>query len=152
MWSTCTCLLSQLSDQIVELFEACRQQPSDLARKEICRSRLQQDINHVYAGGFGILSSFKKYSQESYSPSVFFPAARLYLTGSSMNELGCRSSDADLCLVIKGNVSKAASHHHHQISLSMSLVRCMKPFGFVSEKTQSSASALCDPEVVWRAV
>uniref|UniRef100_A0A3B5K5H7 polynucleotide adenylyltransferase n=1 Tax=Takifugu rubripes TaxID=31033 RepID=A0A3B5K5H7_TAKRU len=74
-----------LSDQIVELFEACRQQPSDLARKEMCRSRLQQDINRVYA------------------------VARLYLTGSSMNELGCRSSDADLCLVIKGNVSKAAS-------------------------------------------
>ncbi|TWW60076.1 Poly(A) RNA polymerase GLD2 [Takifugu flavidus] len=39
----------KLSDQIVELFEACRQQPSDLARKEMCRSRLQQDINRVYA-------------------------------------------------------------------------------------------------------
>uniref|UniRef100_A0A3B5JY32 polynucleotide adenylyltransferase n=1 Tax=Takifugu rubripes TaxID=31033 RepID=A0A3B5JY32_TAKRU len=72
----------KLSDQIVELFEACRQQPSDLARKEMCRSRLHR---------------------ENDSPSVFFPVARLYLTGSSMNELGCRSSDADLCLVIKGN-------------------------------------------------
>lgn len=41
---------------------------------------------------------------------LFLTVARLYLTGSSMNELGCRSSDADLCLVIKGNVSKAASH------------------------------------------
>lgn len=98
----------------MELFEACRQQPSDLARKEVCRSRLQQDINRVYAGGFGTLCSFKNYSQENDSPSVFFPVARLYLTGSSMNELGCRSSDADLCLVIKGNVSKAASHHHNQ--------------------------------------
>ncbi|XP_029685993.1 poly(A) RNA polymerase GLD2 isoform X2 [Takifugu rubripes] len=93
----------KLSDQIVELFEACRQQPSDLARKEMCRSRLQQDINRVYAGGFGILCPFQDYSRENDSPSVFFPVARLYLTGSSMNELGCRSSDADLCLVIKGN-------------------------------------------------
>ncbi|TNM89453.1 hypothetical protein fugu_003687 [Takifugu bimaculatus] len=73
----------KLSDQIVELFEACRQQPSDLARKEMCRSRLQQDINRVYA------------------------VARLYLTGSSMNELGCRSSDADLCLVIQGKCEQS---------------------------------------------
>ncbi|XP_038558436.1 poly(A) RNA polymerase GLD2 [Micropterus salmoides] len=69
----------KLSVQMVELFEACQQQSSDLARKETCRTRLQQDIQRVYA------------------------AARLYLTGSSMNGLGCRSSDADLCLVLKGN-------------------------------------------------
>ncbi|XP_071338867.1 poly(A) RNA polymerase GLD2 [Trachinotus anak] len=69
----------KLSDQMVELFEACQQQPSDLAQKEMCRARLQQDIQRVYA------------------------VARLYLTGSSMNGLGCRSSDADLCLVLKGN-------------------------------------------------
>uniref|UniRef100_A0A3Q2NZT7 polynucleotide adenylyltransferase n=1 Tax=Fundulus heteroclitus TaxID=8078 RepID=A0A3Q2NZT7_FUNHE len=69
-----------LSSQMVELFDACQQQPADLNRKEACRARLQQDIQHM------------------------FPAARLYLTGSSMNGLGCRSSDADLCLVIKGNV------------------------------------------------
>lgn len=36
---------------------------------------------------------------------LFLPVARLYLTGSSMNGLGCRSSDADLCLVIRGTVS-----------------------------------------------
>ncbi|XP_035999510.1 poly(A) RNA polymerase GLD2 [Fundulus heteroclitus] len=69
----------KLSSQMVELFDACQQQPADLNRKEACRARLQQDIQHM------------------------FPAARLYLTGSSMNGLGCRSSDADLCLVIKGN-------------------------------------------------
>ncbi|XP_068559329.1 poly(A) RNA polymerase GLD2 [Cebidichthys violaceus] len=69
----------KLSDQMVELFEACQQQTSDLARKETCRARLQKDIQSVYA------------------------VARLYLTGSSMNGLGCRSSDADLCLVLKGN-------------------------------------------------
>lgn len=66
----------KLSDQMVKLFEACQQQSSDLERKEKCRHRLQQDIRQIYAVG------------------------RLYLTGSSMNGLGCRSSDADLCLVI----------------------------------------------------
>uniref|UniRef100_A0AAX7VSS3 polynucleotide adenylyltransferase n=1 Tax=Astatotilapia calliptera TaxID=8154 RepID=A0AAX7VSS3_ASTCA len=71
----------QLSCQMVELFEACQQQPSDLERKEVCRARLQQDIQQI------------------------FPSARLYLTGSSMNELGSRCSDADICLVIKGNCS-----------------------------------------------
>ncbi|XP_054867136.1 poly(A) RNA polymerase GLD2 isoform X2 [Amphiprion ocellaris] len=68
----------KLSHQMVELFEACQQQSSDLERKERCRARLQRDIQDIYA------------------------VARLYLTGSSMNGLGCRSSDADLCLVIKG--------------------------------------------------
>ncbi|XP_041792684.1 poly(A) RNA polymerase GLD2 [Chelmon rostratus] len=68
----------KLSVQMVELFEACQQQSSDLTRKEMFRTRLQQDIQRVYA------------------------VARLYLTGSSMNGLGCRSSDADLCLVLKG--------------------------------------------------
>ncbi|XP_041643609.1 poly(A) RNA polymerase GLD2 [Cheilinus undulatus] len=68
----------KLSGQMVELFEACQQQSSDLERKETCRAQLQKDIQRVYA------------------------VARLYLTGSSMNGLGCRSSDADLCLVIKG--------------------------------------------------
>uniref|UniRef100_A0A7N6F6K1 polynucleotide adenylyltransferase n=1 Tax=Anabas testudineus TaxID=64144 RepID=A0A7N6F6K1_ANATE len=71
----------KLSDQMVELFEACQQQACDLKRKEVCRAQLQLDIQRVYAG------------------------ARLYLTGSSMNGLGCRSSDADLCLVLKGKVS-----------------------------------------------
>ncbi|CAG07863.1 unnamed protein product, partial [Tetraodon nigroviridis] len=80
-----------LSEQIREVFEACKQQPPDLARKEMCRSQLQQDINRIYAAG------------------------RLYLTGSSMNGLGCRSSDADLCLVIRGNVSTAASRAHSSV-------------------------------------
>ncbi|XP_028270329.1 poly(A) RNA polymerase GLD2 [Parambassis ranga] len=69
----------KLSAQMVELFEACQQQPSDLERKEMCRTRLQQEIQRIFA------------------------TARLYLTGSSMSGLGCRSSDADLCLVIRGN-------------------------------------------------
>ncbi|XP_068594468.1 poly(A) RNA polymerase GLD2 [Brachionichthys hirsutus] len=68
----------KVSTQMVELFEACKQQASDLNRKEMCRAQLETDIQCVY------------------------PGARLYLTGSTMNELGCRSSDADLCLVIRG--------------------------------------------------
>ncbi|XP_019956470.1 poly(A) RNA polymerase GLD2 isoform X2 [Paralichthys olivaceus] len=66
----------KLSTQMVELFEVCQQQLSDLTWKEMCRARLQRDIQQVYA-------------------------ARLYLTGSSMNGLGCRNSDADLCLVLQ---------------------------------------------------
>uniref|UniRef100_A0A665WAL8 polynucleotide adenylyltransferase n=1 Tax=Echeneis naucrates TaxID=173247 RepID=A0A665WAL8_ECHNA len=80
-------LYPQLSNQMVELFEVCQQQSSDLARKEMIRTQLQQDIQHVYAG-------------------------RLYLTGSSMNGLGCRSSDADLCLVLTGNVRKRPDPIH----------------------------------------
>lgn len=38
----------QLSCQMVELFEACQQQPSDLERKEVCRARLQQDIQQIF--------------------------------------------------------------------------------------------------------
>ncbi|XP_076007129.1 poly(A) RNA polymerase GLD2 [Genypterus blacodes] len=66
----------KLSGQMVELFEACQQQYSDLVRKENLRSQLQSDIQSI------------------------IPDARLYLTGSSMNGLGCRSSDADVCLVV----------------------------------------------------
>ncbi|XP_035494554.1 poly(A) RNA polymerase GLD2 isoform X2 [Scophthalmus maximus] len=76
----------KLSVQMVELFEACQQQMSDLTWKERCRAQLQQDIQRVYA------------------------AARLYLTGSSMNGLGCRSSDADLCLVLRGKKTPNPIH------------------------------------------
>lgn len=100
------CLWLQLSGQMVELFEACQQQPSDLERKEMCRARLQQDIQRVYSGLYEIRwRSAPAVCCDSYSLSVFLAVARLYLTGSSMNGLGCRSSDADLCLVLKGNVS-----------------------------------------------
>ncbi|KAK7933571.1 hypothetical protein WMY93_004467 [Mugilogobius chulae] len=67
----------KVSAQMVELFEACRQQLSDLYRKETFRAQLQKDIQSLY------------------------PDARLYLTGSTMSGLGCRSSDADLCLVLR---------------------------------------------------
>lgn len=91
---------------MVELFEACQQQTSDLARKEMCRTRLQQDIQRLYAGVTGIQSrSALAFCCNYYSLNVFLAVARLYMNGSSMNGLGCRSSDADLCLVLKGKVS-----------------------------------------------
>ncbi|KAJ7993886.1 hypothetical protein DPEC_G00259350 [Dallia pectoralis] len=67
----------KLSGQMVELFEACQQQLSDLERKERCRAQLQREIQRL------------------------FPMARLYLAGSSLNGFGSRNSDADLCLVIQ---------------------------------------------------
>uniref|UniRef100_A0A1A8ESK6 polynucleotide adenylyltransferase n=1 Tax=Nothobranchius korthausae TaxID=1143690 RepID=A0A1A8ESK6_9TELE len=66
-----------LSGQMVEMFEACQQQPSDLEKKEIIRANLLEEIKKRYKG------------------------ARLYLTGSSMSGLACRTSDADLCLVVE---------------------------------------------------
>ncbi|CAK6970523.1 poly(A) RNA polymerase GLD2 [Scomber scombrus] len=95
----------KLSGQMVELFEACEQQTSDLVKKEMCRTRLQQDVQGVYA------------------------VARLYLTGSSMNGLGCRSSDADLCLVLKGN------KRHDPIQVLSVLQRLFKSLSYV-ERTQ----------------
>lgn len=95
----------KLSGQMVELYEACQQQTPDLVRKETCRTRLQQDIQGVYA------------------------VARLYLTGSSMSGLGCRSSDADLCLVLKGN------KRHDPIHVLSVLQRLFKSLPYV-ERTQ----------------
>ncbi|CAI9545777.1 unnamed protein product, partial [Staurois parvus] len=69
--------LLQLSQQILDLFQACQQQVTDLKKKDVCRAELQREIQHI------------------------FPQSRLYLVGSSLNGFGTRSSDADLCLVIK---------------------------------------------------
>ncbi|XP_029016725.1 poly(A) RNA polymerase GLD2 isoform X2 [Betta splendens] len=95
----------KLSDQMVELFEACQQQPPDLEKKEMFRTQLQQDIQRVYA------------------------VARLYLTGSSMNGLGCRSSDADLCLVLKEN------KRHDPLQVLHTLQRLFRSLSYV-ERTQ----------------
>uniref|UniRef100_A0A8C6E4B4 polynucleotide adenylyltransferase n=1 Tax=Moschus moschiferus TaxID=68415 RepID=A0A8C6E4B4_MOSMO len=67
----------KLSQQILELFEACQQQVSDLKKKELCRTELQREIQ------------------------LLFPQSRLFLVGSSLNGFGTRSSDGDLCLVVK---------------------------------------------------
>lgn len=67
----------KLSQQILELFETCQQQASDLKKKELCRAQLQREIQ------------------------LLFPQSRLFLLGSSLNGFGARSSDGDLCLVVK---------------------------------------------------
>ncbi|NXU43562.1 GLD2 polymerase, partial [Drymodes brunneopygia] len=67
----------ELSQQVLELFQACRQQASDLDRKELCRAELQREIQ------------------------LIFPKSRLFLVGSSLNGFGTRTSDGDLCLVLK---------------------------------------------------
>ncbi|KAH0520509.1 Poly(A) RNA polymerase GLD2 [Microtus ochrogaster] len=67
----------KLSQQILELFETCQQQTSDLKKKELCRAQLQREIQ------------------------LLFPQSRLFLVGSSLNGFGARSSDGDLCLVVK---------------------------------------------------
>lgn len=67
----------KLSQQILELFETCKQQASDLKKKELCRAQLQREIQ------------------------LLFPQSRLFLVGSSLNGFGARSSDGDLCLVVK---------------------------------------------------
>ncbi|XP_068106280.1 poly(A) RNA polymerase GLD2 isoform X2 [Hyperolius riggenbachi] len=66
----------KLSKQILDLFQACQQQVSDLKKKDVCRAELQREIQQI------------------------FPHSRLYLVGSSLSGFGMRSSDADLCLVI----------------------------------------------------
>ncbi|XP_051710036.1 poly(A) RNA polymerase GLD2 isoform X3 [Oryctolagus cuniculus] len=67
----------KLSQQILELFETCQQQISDLKKKELCRTQLQREIQ------------------------LLFPQSRLFLVGSSLNGFGTRTSDGDLCLVVK---------------------------------------------------
>ncbi|MEE6458496.1 hypothetical protein FKM82_000308 [Ascaphus truei] len=67
----------KLSQQILALFQACQQQVCDLKKKDVCRAELQREIQQI------------------------FPQSRLYLVGSSLNGFGTRSSDADLCLVVK---------------------------------------------------
>ncbi|NXO74250.1 GLD2 polymerase, partial [Phainopepla nitens] len=67
----------KLSQQVLELFQACQQQASDLDRKELCRTQLQREIQ------------------------LIFPQSRLFLVGSSLNGFGTHTSDGDLCLVVK---------------------------------------------------
>lgn len=60
---------------------------------------------------------------------MFLIDARLYLTGSSMSGLGCRSSDADLCLVVK--VKKRCS----PIEVLSTLQKLFKSLSYV-DRTQ----------------
>lgn len=94
----------KVSAQMVELFEACQQQPADLYQKETYRAQLQRDIQHLY------------------------PGARLYLTGSSMSGLGCRSSDADICLVVS-----MMKKYERVISTLSTLLRLFRSLAYVDK-------------------
>ncbi|XP_053303966.1 poly(A) RNA polymerase GLD2 [Spea bombifrons] len=83
----------KLSQQILELFQACQQQIIDLKKKDVCRAELQREIQQI------------------------FPQSRLYLVGSSLNGFGTRSSDADLCLVMKEEPINQKTEARHILSL-----------------------------------
>lgn len=42
------CVCVQLSQQVLELFQTCRQQAFDLDRKELCRTELQREIQLIF--------------------------------------------------------------------------------------------------------
>ncbi|XP_055475161.1 poly(A) RNA polymerase GLD2 isoform X1 [Psammomys obesus] len=83
----------KLSQQILELFETCQQQTSDLKKKELCRAQLQREIQ------------------------LLFPQSRLFLVGSSLNGFGARSSDGDLCLVVKEEPVNQKTEARHILTL-----------------------------------
>ncbi|NXI99959.1 GLD2 polymerase, partial [Psophia crepitans] len=87
----------QLSQQVLALFQACQQQTCDLNRKELCRTELQREIQRI------------------------FPQSRLFLVGSSLNGFGTRSSDGDLCLVVKEEPVNQKTEARHILSLVQKL-------------------------------
>ncbi|XP_075581974.1 poly(A) RNA polymerase GLD2 isoform X5 [Pelecanus crispus] len=87
----------KLSQQVLELFQACQQQTCDLNRKELCRTEIQREIQRI------------------------FPQSRLFLVGSSLNGFGTRSSDGDLCLVIKEEPVNQKTEARHILSLVQKL-------------------------------
>ncbi|NXI43909.1 GLD2 polymerase, partial [Galbula dea] len=87
----------KLSQQVLELFQACRQQTCDLNKKELCRTELQKEIKHI------------------------FPQSRLFLVGSSLNGFGTRSSDGDLCLVVKEEAINQKTEARHILGLVQKL-------------------------------
>ncbi|NWX15183.1 GLD2 polymerase, partial [Aegotheles bennettii] len=87
----------KLSQQVLDLFQACQQQTCDLDRKELCRTELQREIQRI------------------------FPYSRLFLVGSSLNGFGTRSSDGDLCLVVKEEPVNQKTEARHILSLVQKL-------------------------------
>ncbi|XP_074788397.1 poly(A) RNA polymerase GLD2 [Athene noctua] len=87
----------KLSQQVLELFQACQQQTCDLNRKELCRTQLQGEIQQI------------------------FPQSRLFLVGSSLNGFGTRSSDGDLCLLVKEEPVNQKTEARHILSLVQKL-------------------------------
>ncbi|XP_015282847.1 PREDICTED: poly(A) RNA polymerase GLD2 [Gekko japonicus] len=96
----------KLSQQVLELFQACQQQTYDLNKKELCRTQLQREIQQI------------------------FPNSRLYLVGSSLNGFGTRSSDGDLCLVVKEEPINQKTEARHILSLLQKLF-CRKLSSYI---------------------
>lgn len=87
----------KLSQQVLELFQVCQQQTCDLNKKELCRIGIQREIQRI------------------------FPQSRLFLVGSSLNGFGTRSSDGDLCLVVKDEPVNQKTEARHVLSLVQKL-------------------------------
>ncbi|XP_014820543.1 PREDICTED: poly(A) RNA polymerase GLD2 [Calidris pugnax] len=87
----------KLSQQVLDLFQACQQQTCDLNRKELCRTELQREIQRI------------------------FPQSRLFLVGSSLNGFATRTSDGDLCLVVKEEPVNQKTEARHILSLIQKL-------------------------------
>ncbi|NXI53565.1 GLD2 polymerase, partial [Chloroceryle aenea] len=87
----------KLSQQVLDLFQVCQQQSCDLNKKELCRKELQGQLKQI------------------------FPHSRLFLVGSSLNGFGTRSSDGDLCLVIKEEPVNQKTEARHILSIVQKL-------------------------------
>ncbi|KAK9408490.1 polyA RNA polymerase GLD2 [Crotalus adamanteus] len=96
----------KLSQQVLELFQACQQQTYDLNKKELCRTQLQREIQQI------------------------FPNSRLFLVGSSLNGFGTRSSDGDLCLVVKEEPMNQKTEARHILSVLQKHF-CRKLSGYI---------------------
>ncbi|XP_067424611.1 poly(A) RNA polymerase GLD2 isoform X1 [Emydura macquarii macquarii] len=108
----------KLSQQVLELFQACQQQTCDLNKKELCRTELQKEIQRI------------------------FPQSRLFLVGSSLNGFGTRSSDGDLCLVVKEEPVNQKTEARHILSLVQKLF-CTKLC-----KSQTTANYIERPQLI----
>ncbi|XP_038958452.1 poly(A) RNA polymerase GLD2 isoform X1 [Rattus norvegicus] len=93
----------KLSQQILELFETCQQQASDLKKKELCRAQLQREIQLLFPRtcAFSACLCCLFAPADVLLSSSASLESRLFLVGSSLNGFGARSSDGDLCLVVK---------------------------------------------------
>uniref|UniRef100_A0ACB8EQ43 Poly(A) RNA polymerase GLD2 n=1 Tax=Sphaerodactylus townsendi TaxID=933632 RepID=A0ACB8EQ43_9SAUR len=96
----------KLSQQVLEIFQACQQQTYDLNKKELCRTQLQREIQQI------------------------FPNSTLFLVGSSLNGFGTRSSDGDLCLVVKEEPINQKTEARHILSLLQKLF-CRKLSSYI---------------------
>ncbi|XP_053557337.1 poly(A) RNA polymerase GLD2 isoform X2 [Bombina bombina] len=111
----------KLSKQILELFQACQQQVSDLKKKDLCRGELQREIQQIFPRKLFLFNCYNIMLCTILSTltTLFscFLDSRLYLVGSSLNGFGARSSDADLCLIIKEEPMNQKTEAMHILGL-----------------------------------